>query len=303
MRKWILFGAGLSVMCLASLGNAQTPTSDLYSYASYANRVETLERELAQVHAQLASYGTGGDKHAKSYDDKCCGESNWFVGGEVAVLKPFIGLPASEAFDYEATPRIWLGYEHGSGLGTRATYWQFDNSNPTERLTWSSIRSTWMLPSGDNSAIGTSWCSAVCATARIGIETNEDRQAEEEYGITFEGLGPTLGAEVRRPIGSRGWALVGNVRGSLLFDDRLSIRGDFGRRTDRRRLGNRMADSVGSRVEPMHLRIEPSGRACSLRSSGLENGRGIRRRTRYLRWPHLYGWDRSVISIVPLSIC
>jgi hypothetical protein len=61
---------------------------------------------------------------------------------------------------------------------------------------------------------------------KIGIDV-EDRQAEEEYGITFEGLGPTLGAEVRRPIGSRGWALVGNVRGSLLFDDRPSIRGDF----------------------------------------------------------------------------
>jgi hypothetical protein len=228
MRKWILFGAGLSVMCLASLGNAQTPTSDLYSYASYANRVETLERELAQVHAQLASYGTGGGNYAKSYDDKCCGESSWFVGGEVAVLKPFAGLRASEAFNYEATPRIWLGYEHGSGLGTRATYWQFDNTNPAGTIDLEFH--TFDLDVTQRGQF-CNWDIMVFGGLRYGkigvSEVVPQGEGEARYETVFEGLGPTLGAEVRRPIGNRGWALVGNVRGSILFDDRLSVRTPF----------------------------------------------------------------------------
>ncbi|MCL4201568.1 MAG: hypothetical protein KJ000_03685 [Pirellulaceae bacterium] len=223
MRKWISFGAGLTVMCLATIANAQTPSSDLYSYASYANRVETLERELAQVHAKLASYGTEGGNSAKAYDDNCCGESSWFVGGEVAVLKPFVGLPAFQAFDYEATPRVWLGYEHGSGLGARATYWQFDNSNPD-----GTIDLDFRTLDLDVTQRGQfcNWDIVVFGGLRygkIGV-TEFVPQEEREFGFVFEGLGPTLGAEVRRPVGNRGWALVGNVRGSILFDDRLSIR-------------------------------------------------------------------------------
>jgi len=46
---------------------------------------------------------------------------------------------------------------------------------------------------------------------------------EREAGLlatTFEGVGPTIFAELKRPIGAGGLSLIANARGSLLFGDR-----------------------------------------------------------------------------------
>ena len=48
----------------------------------------------------------------------------------------------------------------------------------------------------------------------------------------FEGVGPTVGVEVERPIGGCGLAFIGNFRGSLLFGnkdlDRVEVNGSGG---------------------------------------------------------------------------
>ena len=42
------------------------------------------------------------------------------LGGSVTELRPF-------SYDHELTPRIWLGFVVGDGLGVRTRYWQYDH--------------------------------------------------------------------------------------------------------------------------------------------------------------------------------
>ena len=34
-------------------------------------------------------------------------------------------------YDYEVTPRVWLGYKSRNGLGWRVNYWEFDHDGAT----------------------------------------------------------------------------------------------------------------------------------------------------------------------------
>jgi hypothetical protein len=211
MTKWIL-GTSLALTCLAAPVFGQPFSTDLYSHASYAGRVETLENELTRVQAELASYQVRNDHPANFASNRHFGNSSWTFGAEAAALKPFVGLPDGEEFNYEATPRVWMGYEGASGLGTKFTYWQFDGTNRSGLLELEALSLDW-----DVSQRGRfqHWDIVVFGGLRYG-------KLGTDLLTTFEGIGPTVGAEVRRPFGDRGVAFVGNARGSILFDDSFS---------------------------------------------------------------------------------
>jgi hypothetical protein len=194
--------------------------------------------------------------------DKCddlscndCPTSNFYAGFDLAVLKPHIGTIGAEffghpavdvtpSFDYEASPRIWLGWDNAEGVGVRARYWTFESD------------ATLAFPQdGNHDFFGpvlgtTSWLNADTldfeatlrgclgqlqfqlaggfryATIETGLgvygEVGEGDNGGDEFalagiGMDFEGIGPTIAANVVRPIGSRGLALVGSARSSWMY--------------------------------------------------------------------------------------
>ena len=171
----------------------------------------------------------------------------------MTVLRPLVGdvreigieiegvgesLPAP-ANDFGISPRVWLGYVTPSGLGVRARYWRFDQTLNAEtggvvgeisqltaagrlrtfaadaEVTQQFTLGLWKMNVGGGlRTAGTSRDFAIDATD---VE-------QQDFGISyynrFNGTGPTLFAELRRPIGESGFALVATGRGSLLFGTR-----------------------------------------------------------------------------------
>ncbi len=189
--------------------------------------------------------------------DKCedlscsdCPTNNFYAGFDLAVLKPhmgtlgaeFFGHPAVDltpSFDYEASPRIWLGWDNAEGVGVRARYWTFESD------------ATLAFPQDPahgffGPVLGTaSWLNADTldfeatmrgclgqlefqlaggfryATIETGVGVYGDFSQNQPtlggIGMDFEGIGPTIAANVVRPIGSRGLALVGSARSSWMY--------------------------------------------------------------------------------------
>jgi hypothetical protein len=152
--------------------------------------------------------------------------------------------------DYEASPRFWIGFENASGLGLRATYWQIDSSARMD-LFHSDDISDWLRNEFDLPEIGDMGIGVEMEAETIDLEVTQrgclgcmelefaggirygrmrtglfvdgmifdERDYPFKGGIAteFEGFGPTLALDARRPIGCRGFALVGGARGAWLY--------------------------------------------------------------------------------------
>ncbi len=151
--------------------------------------------------------------------------------------------------DFQVSPRIYLGFDNAEGLGVRARYWTFDSDAELAFPTDGAHDFDFDFGPGEVSVLGTqSWLSAdtldLEATQRgclghfqfqlaggfryakmetgVGIYGDyevDDTDTPYTAGIDmdFEGVGPTIAIDVRRPFGSRGLALVGNARSSWMF--------------------------------------------------------------------------------------
>lgn len=158
--------------------------------------------------------------------------------------------------DYELAPRVWIGYQLCSGLSARLRYWQFDqkiDSRTLESTDEISLRanSWWgevIASDGGVMEIKNSldvdvidfdvmqdfnWChtrlSLGGGISYAGLRM--DRGSSGIYSVVpnlesfnedrtinrFEGIGPTLTAELKRQIFESGFSLVGGVRGTVLF--------------------------------------------------------------------------------------
>ena len=198
-------------------------------------------------------YMGGGDKDCEVCEKGCevCSPSGGlYVGFEAAVLKPHMGSlgfsglghPSAQItpnFDYQFSPRIWVGWKNCEGLGVRATYWTFDADARTGLGPHGDI-----LPGVEDLGIGLG-----LEAQTFDIEATQDGcwgalQFELSGGLRygkmrtdlfasgtaiqgpevgaglaaeFEGIGPTIGLDVRRAIGSRGLSLVGRTQASWLY--------------------------------------------------------------------------------------
>lgn len=165
-----------------------------------------------------------------------CPTSNWYAGFDFAILKPHMGalsynngvtdIAVTPEHDYTFAPRVWFGWDNAEGLGVRARYFNFDSD------------ATQTFPPGSATAIGTQLEAQTFdfeATQRgclgnlqfqlgggfryANMETGISFPPDGGIGMDFEGIGPTVAIDIRRPFGSRGLALVGGARSSWLYGE------------------------------------------------------------------------------------
>jgi hypothetical protein len=177
-----------------------------------------------------------------------CPTSNWYVGVDAAVLKPHLGslgvtlggtdVALTPSYDYELAPRVWLGWENAEGLGVRARYFTFDAEatqlfpgpiqiGPVvlEGLGSSLAAQTLDLEATQRGCLGNLQFQLGGGFRYAKMETDLSVFGtvvgavpfDAGIGMDFEGIGPTVAVDVRRPFGSRGLALVGGARSSWMY--------------------------------------------------------------------------------------
>ncbi len=248
MRRntWHVFMA----VALIGLMNAAAAYAEEVNYLAN-NEMASLRAELEALEARwdASSYGAG---FGSGYDD-CCRDAGWFVGAELALLRPLNGNGTgfSSVFalagtadvgginpSYSTAPRLWLGYRKSDGLGIRVRYWQFDQLYTTAAsggaiggafavgsFTFHSF-DTWVLDAEviDSSKLGCNWE----ATYSVGLR---HLQYTEIAGVTnaaftqniiattdTDAVGVTSSIELRRDISCR-LGIFGTARGSILYGD------------------------------------------------------------------------------------
>jgi hypothetical protein len=147
------------------------------------------------------------------------------------------GSSMTPSNDFEISPRVWLGYVGESGFGVRSRWFQYQH----ELKAGTGVFEDW--PGQGQQSEGRNFldvyavdidfmqqielgCWDVNAGAGIragGVKRNTTLQfgsaAPSTITSRFEGVGPTIFAELKRPIIGTGLSLVANARGSVLFGD------------------------------------------------------------------------------------
>lgn len=227
--KDVLLWAVASVACLAGTAVAQEPAhfGTGYSFQSGSGLVGGAEMLF------LRAYGGSYDRFAHS-------------------LMYNLQTPSNE---YKISPRLWLGYVNPSGFGVRGRWFQYDHTlnAGTDTLSYQDEFEE-VATVGRNRlnvyAVDVDlmqrvdlgcWNVNAGAGLRVGgvtRRTTKDSYYENIWGdeyeessthqSRFEGIGPTVFAELKRPIMGTGFSLIANARGSLLFGESKLWTEDYG---------------------------------------------------------------------------
>ncbi|MGI6415489.1 MAG: Lpg1974 family pore-forming outer membrane protein [Thermoguttaceae bacterium] len=142
------------------------------------------------------------------YANHGVGEANggnaWFDGGS----------------DIAPRMRYWLGYRGQEGLGIRARYWSYYSA-----MDWPDEFFDVRMFDLEATAVVSvcKWTFDGFAGARWGeFDWTDEDGGGVGSGYNFDGIGPTLGVNLRRPIVNR-LSLVGGVRGSVLYGDETEL--------------------------------------------------------------------------------
>jgi hypothetical protein len=244
-------------------------------------QVASKPRQSQQVRqaTYVPSYEEGPMDACQADEGWCdpCGPSEiWSSGFEFTFLKPrfednlafstvdsdgvsFEELSDTE-FDYglELSPRVWVQYDHGDGLGLRAQYWQFDHEAdfesasppangfgriatpqfadvdisttiPTDTLSASSALNAYAIDlEGTKRVEFCNWWLGVSGGVRYASvdqmykarlrDDDGDLEGEINFQHRIGGVGPTVSLFAARCYGYD-FTLFGLVRGALLFGD------------------------------------------------------------------------------------
>lgn len=181
----------------------------------------------------------------------CCPRYGLSAGVEFTYLQLNVSdATIDEEFDWEAAPRVWIGYQGASGWGVRGRYWDFDtdqsfqavselvDDDPDQVLGATVFNQQIELYAADLEltkyfcVLNTDcWASFGARHARLHSEANlqlaifdlsggggDDASViAENVSRTFEGTGPTFGIDFRRQIMQSRFAALCNMRGSVLW--------------------------------------------------------------------------------------
>ena len=194
----------------------------------------------------------------------------FFGGFEAAILEPKIGVPRitrafapillppdeeeafrlitnSTDFDLQFSPRVWAGYMGRQGFGGRVTWWYFDADSEVNTTNIDLLRASaqtrlkYNVFDFEATQLGAfqNWHFEVSGGVRYAqIDQNLNillerplESARVNLAESFEGVGPTISIQFKRPLGSwEGLTFIGKSRYSLLFGDLnlgTSVTGDF----------------------------------------------------------------------------
>ncbi len=142
-------------------------------------------------------------------------------------------------FDYQAAPRLTLGYRFASGLGFRARYFDYDADAPavffdTVQASMDIQTYTIDMELFDSFKIGQNWAFELSG----GLRYNEFKETMENFlpvapirENIFRGFGGVLGAEAVRSFGAYG-GLYMRGRGAILTGDKIVNNGLGGQPTE-----------------------------------------------------------------------
>lgn len=258
---WFTLLGALSAIGAGPSTYLTQPASPVYSVAARSETSETMANaRLAELEANVASLRSQLDSQAATAPGcvaPCCAPrpnawllgsypSGWIAGYESVIVKPFFQsnevvtnlTNGSFAWNYQYSPRVWLGYVGESGLGARARYWQFDHTSGGATLDIDQGNGNFLTIATNNrlriytidaevtQRVGLGrFLFNFAAGGRYaefgnGINANTSFQGQPAgtgfLGLNFRGGGPTLAAEAWRPL-IGGLALYGNGRASLLY--------------------------------------------------------------------------------------
>lgn len=165
------------------------------------------------------------------------GQCELYAGGEIVVMKPRFENGAEEDdlaevldFSMSVVPRVWLGYWNPGDNGLRARYWHYNDGSsttPSEPETPDEPLRFMRLQAGAVDLEIAQRLNLAGWHLTVGVGGRyawlEQRLESVQTGAfmfkRFQGIGPVVAVDMRRPFGRRGFAWVANLRGSLLVGE------------------------------------------------------------------------------------
>lgn len=224
------------------------------SLASHAELMSVLEEQNARISELEAGLSTG-DGSCNSCNScnpcnpcDCCHSTGLYVQGEITFLRyhrvdgvrsqtSALIFPNAQdiEFDFEASPRITVGYVFEDGLGIRTRWWDYDHANSVDTTAGlANVNSglsvdtyTWDLEVFDTFRLNRNWALQLSGGVRYN-EFDENfstvanvgglTTAFTNYETDFAGFGGLVGAQLWRDLGD-GFSVFMTSRGSILMDD------------------------------------------------------------------------------------
>jgi hypothetical protein len=255
----------------AAMAQAPIPPGPGEVELSTVRRLDALESEVASLRAARAC-SVPAECATAPGGCGACGMDGLYAGYSFLFAKPhfkesfqttvFDGSGAMAmlpfSYDYDLTPRAWLGYTREDGLGVRTRYWQYDHaadpfqSSPytvaaAQVVTVIFPATIMAIPPGDvlnvhdelethtldleaTQEINLSGFTLVASGGiRYAMMRQSTNATVTDAGVVeqslawqrlFEGVGPVVAVEVERPVGNCGLAFIGSFRGALLYGDK-----------------------------------------------------------------------------------
>lgn len=228
------------------------------------------------VNFQVTRNVVGGDLERMSLTQKSPADGSWNSGIDIIIAKPLysnnLALRDSSQvssqqlavenvefdYDFEMSPRVWVGYESASAIGIRASWWQYANQanelslapsangfgriehpafgdvdisaiTPTERMLANANLDVYAidleLTRRAELGAGTFLLSGGIRFASLDqnysarlLNSNSTVAGAIDYRQHVRGIGPTMSASVARSLTER-WQWFATGRGSLLMGE------------------------------------------------------------------------------------
>lgn len=173
---------------------------------------EALQRRLDSYDQRLAS--TEHRPASRSFCYPCSSQAGVTFGAETTFLRLYQSEGETPGFNFEAAPRIWLGYTGDQGLGIRARWFDYEARNSanagqeTENIDLNVID----VELTDKFQLG-HWKGLFTAGLRY---ADYEEYNDDEYSAMNDSLGAIVGVEMTRQVNSK-LHLFGLARASLQY--------------------------------------------------------------------------------------
>ena len=223
------------VILVAVLGSAAAPA------AEQEQRIDRLEAELAVLRQRLDRAEAPLVQGYGVYDATVTipADNRLDVGFESTVVKPRFEDGAEQDrhtddldFALKFAPRVWFALVGPGGGGIRSRYWQMDHDSAPAKADQLPLDGILALMTINAYTVDIEyvqefhlhhWECKLSAGARYAglMQRVTALDADDFMSKRFHGVGPTFAVETLRPIGRHGFALMGNIRGSLLVGESM----------------------------------------------------------------------------------